>query len=72
MFKETGGVQTERDTSASGLCYHDVSLLGESTETAKKNAGLLDDSKQIGLETNVEESSVSLCLTTRMQDIMST
>ena len=38
---------------------HDVRLLGESIQTAKKNTeGLLDDSKQTGLEANVERTTL--------------
>jgi len=49
---------------------HDVSLLGENIQTAKKSTeSLLDDSKQIGLETNGEKTNTSSCLVNRMQDI---
>ena len=50
---------------------HDVRLLGESIQTAKKNTeGFLDDSKQIGLEANGERTNTSSYLTNRMQDII--
>jgi hypothetical protein len=46
---------------------HDVSLLGESIQTAKKNTELLlDDSKQIGLEANAESTNISSYFTNRM------
>ena len=52
---------------------HDVSLLGESMQTAKKiTEGLLDNSKQIGLETNAERTNTTSCLANRMQDINTT
>ena len=52
---------------------HDVRLLGESTQTAKRNTeGLLDYSKQIGLEANAERTNISSCLTNRMQNIITT
>jgi len=52
---------------------HDVRLLGESIQTAKKNTeGFLDDSKQIGLEANGERANTSSCLMNRMQDIITT
>jgi hypothetical protein len=52
----------------------DVSLLGESVQTAKKNTEglLLDNSKQIGLEANATRTNISLCLMNRMQDMITT
>jgi len=52
---------------------HDVSLLGESIQTANRNTeGLLDDSKQFSLEANAERTNIISCLTNRMQDIITT
>jgi hypothetical protein len=45
--------------SASGLCY-DVNLLGDNTDTVNKNTNLIDASKEIGLEGNVEKTKYML------------
>jgi hypothetical protein len=38
----------------------------------KNTEGLLDDSKQIGLEANAERTNISSCLVNRMHDIITT
>jgi hypothetical protein len=43
------------------LAYADVNLLGDNIDTTKKNTGILiDASKEVGLEVNVEETEYML------------
>jgi hypothetical protein len=51
-----GGTEIQSDTSI--LAYSDdVKLLGDNTDTIKKNTEtLIDASKEVGLETNVEKT----------------
>jgi hypothetical protein len=46
----------------------DVNLLGDNIDTVKKNTQtLIDASKEVGLEVNVEKTKYTLSLGTRMQ-----
>jgi hypothetical protein len=46
----------------------DVNLLGDSIDTIKKNMEtLIDASKEVGLEMNVEKTNYMLCLITKIQ-----
>jgi hypothetical protein len=46
----------------------DVTLLGDNIDTIKKNTEtLIDASKEVGLEINVEKTKYMSCLVTRMQ-----
>jgi hypothetical protein len=46
----------------------DVNLLGDNIDTINKNTQILiDASKEVGLEVNVEKLSICWCLGTRMQ-----
>jgi hypothetical protein len=46
----------------------DVNLLGDNIDTIKKNTEtVIDASKEVGLEINVEKTKYMLCLVTRMQ-----
>jgi hypothetical protein len=46
----------------------DVNLLGDNTDTIKKNTGtLIDANKDVGLEVNAEKPSICCCLVTRIE-----
>jgi hypothetical protein len=46
----------------------DVNLLEDNIDSVKKNVEtLIDASKEVGLEVNVEKLSIYFCLVTRMQ-----
>jgi hypothetical protein len=46
----------------------DMNLLWHNTDTTNKNTGtLIDASKEVGLEVNVEKTKYMFCLVTRMQ-----
>jgi hypothetical protein len=46
----------------------DVNLLDDNIDTIKKNTRtLIDASKEIGLEVNIEKLCICCCLVTRMQ-----
>jgi hypothetical protein len=45
----------------------DVNLVGDNIDTIKKNAEtLIDASKEVGLEINIEKTKYMFCLVTRM------
>jgi hypothetical protein len=49
-------------------CANDVNLLGDDTETIKKNTETLTDaSKEVGLEVNVEKTEYMLVSAIRVQ-----
>jgi hypothetical protein len=50
------------------ISVDDGNLPADNIDTIKKNSGTLTDSREeIGLEINVEETSICCCLVTRMQ-----
>jgi hypothetical protein len=56
------------------LAYaEDLKLLGNNIDTIKKNTGtLIDTSKEVGLEMNVEETKYRLLSRHQMQDLLAT
>jgi hypothetical protein len=57
----SGEVETEWDTLASGLCWSCVSILGENIDAIHRNAeNFIDAIKGVGLEGNLEETKPML------------